>query len=177
MKIIVNGKEIETYKEGTFLGLKLQPTGTVGHCTNVKNKGNTVLTNLRRFKSLSPKIKTTLIKTLLIPILEYPPIPICAASLTQKRNLQTVLNKALKFINCIEDNEATVEQLHIKHNITPLNISIDKTAKKIWEAVMATEPEHHNNFTINYDREHKWFPKTSKIINQDTPEAIITSHF
>ncbi len=84
MKIIVNGKEIETCKEGKFLGLKLQSTGIVGHCTNVKNKGNAVLTNLRRFKSLSPKIKITLVKTLLIPILEYPPIPICATSLTKK---------------------------------------------------------------------------------------------
>ena len=88
--------------------------------------------------------------------------------------MQIVLNKALKFINCNEDEEATVEQLHIKHNIAPLNISIDKRAKKTWEAVRATEPEHYNNLTTNYEREHKWFPKTSKIINEDIPEPIIT---
>ncbi len=167
-------KKLKHARKEIFLGLKLQSTGIVIHCTNVKNKDDAVLTNLRRFKSLSPKIKTTLIKTLLIPILEYPPIPICATSLTQKRNIQTVVNKALKFINCNEDNEATVEQLHIKYNITPLNISIDKRAKKIWETVRATEPEHYINLTINYDREHKWFPQKSKIIKQDTPEAIIT---
>ena len=111
---------------------------------------------------------------MLIPILEYPSIPICVASLTQKRNIQTVLNKALRFINCNEDNEATVEELHIKYNITPLNISIDTRAKKTWEAVKITEPEHYNNLTITYDRDHNWFPKTSKIISQPTPEAIIT---
>ena len=44
MKITVNGKEIENCKEEKFLGLKLQCTGTVGHCVNVKNKGNAVLT-------------------------------------------------------------------------------------------------------------------------------------
>ncbi len=88
--------------------------------------------------------------------------------------MQTVVRKALKFINY---NEATVEQLHMKYTITPLNISIDKRAKNIWEAVRATEPKHYNNLTINYDGEHKWFPKTSKIINQDTPEAIITRQF
>ena len=92
----------------------------------------------QRFKNLTTKMKTTLIKTLLIPILEYPSIPICAASLTHKRNMQIVVNKALKFINCNEDNEATVDQLHIKYNITPLNISMHQRAKKTLEAVRVT---------------------------------------
>ena len=87
------------------------------HCTN----GNAVYTNPRRFQNL--------IKTLLIPILEYPPIPICSTSLKEKRNLQTVLNKALKLIDCNKDNEAALEQLHIKYDTTPLNISIDKKGR------------------------------------------------
>ena len=92
-----------------------------GHCATVKNKGNAVLTNLRRFQNLSPKLKSTLVKTLLIPILEYPPIPICYVSLTQNRNMLTVINKALKFINCNENNRETLEDLHRKYNITPLH--------------------------------------------------------
>lgn len=174
MKIKVNGRDIDTCKEGKFLGLKLKNTGIIGHCNSVKNKGNAVLTNLRRFKNLSPKIKTTLVKTLLIPILEYPPIPICAQSLSQKRNMQTVLNKALKFINCNEDDEATVAELHEKYNIQPLNISIHKRAKNIWEAVKITEQEHYNNLITNREHEHTWFPKTNTVISQDTPEGIIT---
>ncbi len=48
MKTIkVIGKEIPTSKGDKFLGLKIQSTGIVGHCANVKNKGNAVLTNLR----------------------------------------------------------------------------------------------------------------------------------
>ena len=89
--------------------------------------------------------------------------------------MQTVLNKALKFINCNEDNQASMEELHMIYNITPLNISIDQRAKKAWEAIRVTEPEHYTKLTANYDREHTWFPKTSKTIHQDTPEAIITS--
>ena len=112
----------------------------------------------------------------MIPILEYPAIPICAASLTQKRNMQTVINKALKFIDGKVDNGTTVEQLHIQYNITPANISIDHRAKKTWEAVKATEPHHYNNLIINYEREHMWFPKTSRIINEETPNVIITRH-
>ncbi len=113
MKIKVNGKDIETCKEGRLLGLKIQSTGIVGDCANVKNKDNAVLTNLRRFRNLSTKVKTTPLKTLLLPILEYPLIPISSASLHQKRNLQAVLKKTLKFINCNEEEANTVEQLHL----------------------------------------------------------------
>ncbi len=96
--IVVNGKELNTCKEGKLLGLKVQSTGIVGHVSTLKNKANALLTKLRRFTNLTPKIKTTLFKTLLIPILEYPPVPLSAASLTQKITLQSVLNNALRFI-------------------------------------------------------------------------------
>ncbi len=79
--IVINNKEISTSKGGKFLGLKLQSTGIVGHhCANVKNKENALLTKLRRFTNLTPKLKSILVKALLIPMLEYPPVPICAAS-------------------------------------------------------------------------------------------------
>ncbi len=42
---------------------------------------------LRRFSNLSPKTKTILVKTLLIPVMTYPSIPICTASQTQKRKM------------------------------------------------------------------------------------------
>ena len=44
--------------------------------------------------------------------------------------MQTIINKALEFIDSNVDNGATVEQLHIKYNISPANISIDHSAKK-----------------------------------------------
>ena len=75
-------------------------------------------------------MKATLVKTLLVPVLEYPTIPICMASQTQKRKLQTILNKAVRFIHCNEVEQLKTEQLHIKYNITPLNISCHYKAKK-----------------------------------------------
>ncbi len=63
----------------------MQRRGITGHCVDIKNKGNAVLTKLRRFTNLTPKLKATLVKTQLIPILEYPPIPITAVSNTQKK--------------------------------------------------------------------------------------------
>ncbi len=124
-KISVNGKEINICKEGKLLGLKIQTTSMIGHINTVKNKGNGVLGNLRRFKNLTLEIKTILVKTLLIPVLEYPPIPLCSISKSQKINLQTVLNKSLKFINSNETERLTVEELHKKFDILPLNLSIN----------------------------------------------------
>ncbi len=81
-KIKVNGKEIDTCTKGKFLGLNLTSTGFVSHIKKTINKGNGILSQLKRFSNFTSKMKTTLIKTLLIPVMEYPPIPICMASRT-----------------------------------------------------------------------------------------------
>ncbi len=99
------------------------------------------MTKLRRFTNLTPKLKATLVKTQLIPILEYPPVPITVVSNTQKKQMQTVLNKALRFIHQNEEIRLNSEELHIKYNINPLNISIHKKARNIWENLKNTELE------------------------------------
>ncbi len=176
--IIVDGIQLNTCTSGKLLGLQLSYNGFTGHTITIKNKANAVLTKLRRFTNLTPKIKATLVKTLLIPILEYPPIPICAASITQKRKLQTVVNKAVRFIEktTYEENIELLasEALHHKHNITPLNISTHTKARKIWETIQSTEPDIYMNLLRTHDNEHSWFPKASRIINSPMPEAIYT---
>lgn len=44
------------------------------------------------------------------------------ASRTQNRKMQTVLNKAVRFIHCNEQDQLYTEELHMKYNIAPLNI-------------------------------------------------------
>ncbi len=88
--------------------------------------------------------------------------------------MQTVLNKALRFINYNEEDRPNAEELHLRYNITPLNISVHNKARKIWESVRATEPEHYNNLIIPQNNQHKWFPKTSNVINIPNVDAILT---
>ncbi len=126
----------------------------IGHTNTVKNKGNRVLGNLRRFKNLIPKIKTILVKTLLIPVLEYLPIPLCSISKSQKINLQTVLNKSLKFINSNETERLTVEELHKKINILPLNLSINYKAAQIWENIHIIQQELYNTLITPHQNTH-----------------------
>ncbi len=104
-KIVVNGKENETCTTGKLLGLTLNSRGFVSHIRKTINKGNGILLQLKRFSNLTPKMKTKFVKTLLIPVMEYLSLPICMASKTQKRKMQTVLNKAVRFINCNEPGQ------------------------------------------------------------------------
>ena len=90
--------------------------------------------------------------------------------------MQTVLNKALRFIHQNEEQRLNSEELHIKYNINPLNISIHKKGRTIWENVKNTEPELYETLITPQPNPHKWFPKTSNVIvtEIDRVEAIIT---
>ena len=115
------------------------------------------------------------IKTLLVPILEYPPIPLCSASKSQKLKLQTVQNKALRFINYNDEERIeTVKELHEKYNFLPINISLNKKARKIYETLRRTDVETYNNVTRPIEGTHNWFPKTSRIITEPTPNPLYT---
>lgn len=173
-KIKVNGKELETNKSGKLLGLNTTTRGFVTHITKTINKGKGILSQIRRFSNLTPRLKTILIKTLLIPVLEYPSIPICMASPTQKRKMQTIINKALRFINCNEPELMTVNELHRKYNITPINVSIHQKALKVWETLRISEPEQFEPLVTPHLNIHSWFPKCSPIINMPIPQPITT---
>lgn len=59
-EIKVNEKDLSTSKEGKLRSLRLQSTGLIGHVANAKIMQIAVLS---RFTNLTPKIKTTLVKT------------------------------------------------------------------------------------------------------------------
>ncbi len=175
-QLTVNGKNLNTSKEGRFLGLKLQKTGLVGHVTDKVKKGKAVITNLTRFRNLTTKLKTTLIKTLLLPVIEYPPVPLCAISKTQKKNFQKVINRGLRFVHYNETEILTIEQLHKLYNITPFNISIHNKAHKVWERVKSIEEEENfEELVRERAKKHSWYPKTSIAYNLPPPAPIYTS--
>ena len=66
------------------------------------------------------KIKTHLIKALVLPILDYPPIPTHTMSKTQITKLQKVQNKALRFAtNQRHPYTMNTIQIHEHTNTTP----------------------------------------------------------
>lgn len=172
-KFTIEGKEITSSKEGKVLGLTIQSTGIIKHATKNRQKATGVLNKLRRFANLTTKLKTTLVKTLILPVLEYPPIPQCSLSQSQKKETQRVQNKAIRFINHNEDRQ-TMEQLHRKYNLTPLNVSIHNKAIKTWHLMEYTQRNTFDRLKQQQQRSHKWFPKTTDIINNPQPNPIIT---
>lgn len=71
--------------------------GIEPHIKNINNQALGALTDLRYFKSLPTNIQLHLIKTLVIPILQYPPIQLITTSITNMIRLQKVQNAALRF--------------------------------------------------------------------------------
>ncbi len=88
--------------------------------------------------------------------------------------MQTVLNKALRLIHCNERDHLNTEELHIKYNIAPLNISNYYKAQKVWETIRISENDQYNKMVTPHNNTHKWFPKSSDIIRMEPPQAIIT---
>ncbi len=88
--------------------------------------------------------------------------------------MQSVINKALRFIHNREEENSRAEELHLKYNITPLYIRIATEAKQIWETIRTIEPEQYKNLIQLRNSEHKWFPKSSTIISENKIHAIIT---
>ncbi len=71
-QIVVGGTHIGYSDEGTVLGLKFGRTGIGRHINKITRRGNTSLHELLRFKDLTPKIKTHLIKPFVIPLILHP---------------------------------------------------------------------------------------------------------
>ena len=172
--IAINNKLIGKSNEGRLLGLKLKTTGITGHISDKINKATAALTKLYRFASLTPEIKTTLVKTLLLPILEYPPIPLICASKTQQLKMQRVLNKAMRFIFRHDNRQFSLQQMHEITNIKPINISLHNKAKRIWETLRFTDEETYNTLTANTSPSHYWFPTSQTVIDSPTPDPIYT---
>ena len=170
----MNNKEIDTCKSGKLLGLNIPSSGFVTHIRKTINKRNGILTNLKRFRNLTPKIKATLVKTLLIPGITYGSIPIVMALRTHKIKMQTILNKALRSIHCNEEEYINTAELHLKYNIAPINITNHHKALKTWEAINPCENDRYNRLVTDYTNTHSLFPKTSTTINMELPEPIIT---
>ena len=86
------------------------------------------------------------------------------------------MNRALRFTNYNEDDRPlTVEELHLKYHIKPLNITLHTKAQKIWETIRMTEPDLYNQLTQVFYYNHSSFPKSNYTINSDEPQPIYTS--
>ena len=168
-EIITNDTVHETTGRGTILGLTITKTGYYEHVKNRRNIALQSLIKLYRFKDMPTKIKTQLVKTLVLPILDYPPIPTHTLSKTQISKLQKIQNRALRFATG-QRYPYTLNTREI-HHITktiPVNQRLHLQAEKIWMRLQqlglptyTTLMENKDNLSYN-----RHFPSSLKIINE-----------
>ena len=113
-------------------------TGINQHITERIAIARRELALLKRFNNLPPKIKSHLCKALIIPVLEYPVIPICDMS---KSKIQRIQNKIIKFIANNDPEPLSIEQAHIKYKIDPFNIRMYNRFQKLWNKIEMADPE------------------------------------
>ena len=108
---------------------------------------------------MAPQVKLRLYKTIVRPILEYPPIPLNTISNTNMLKIQRVQNKALKFItNTRWYDFRKMESLHHELNIEPMNSRISKLAQKVWNSAESMGgPMYDSLEWNNQQRENRSF--------------------
>ena len=165
----INEEEIEFKNTGKCLGLTLTTSGYYKHIEDRRNTANVALGKLYKLYNLPEKIKIHLVKTLILPIIDYPPIPIHTMSKKQISKLQKIQNKALRFAtNQRYPYTMTTEQIHTHTKTIPLNIRLHYRAQAIWERLEDLNIPAYHTLKDNLhqiDKFHRDYPSSLKSCN------------
>ena len=175
-KITIDGQELPYAPEATILGLTLTRTGINTHFKNRLRKARYQRKKLRRFRNLRTKIKVQLYKSLLRPVMEYPIVPLCILSKTNKGKIQAFQNISIKSAtrNDPEYENQNTEELHQTLRIPAINVRMHQLANRVWDRFQILNEniaEASNMENTNNDRkDHSWFRRISPFVNSPEPE-------
>ena len=177
----LNNEQIDFCNSGKCLGLKITSSGYYKHMEDRRNKATAALRNLYKLYQMPTKIKTHLIKALVLPILDYPPIPTHTMSKTQISKLQKVQNQALRFAtNQKYPYTMNTIQIHEHTNTTPLNIRLHNRAKDIWERLESLDiPAYHKlqENHINITKFHRDYPSSLRACSTPPTPIYIKKNY
>ena len=89
------------------------------------------LHSLYRFRCAAPRTKLHLYKTLIKPLLTYTPLALTQTAYTNKRKLQLIQNKALRWVyNVRWDQYVKTSELHDRARVLPLNLEWRRRVSK-----------------------------------------------
>lgn len=170
--LLVNEDPVDFSPRGRLLGLQISGRGYTSHVTNRVKQARRTLGALYRFRDLDRGLKLHLIKTLVIPVLTYPPVPIHALSRSVISRLQRVQNAALKFaLNLRWDDFTTAEAMHEVASIPALNVRLHNLASGVWKRLKDMGWEQFNALLELHqeapNHQHAWFPRSLLTIEHD----------
>ncbi len=170
----IEGNLIRHQNKCKILGHTLTSRGMIIHHINDRiSKGKIALTALRRFWHFPEHLKLYLVKTMILPILDYSPIPTHMATKTRMLQLQRVQNKALRFATDqrYPYTESTDDQ-HTRLQVKLISTRLREAAHKIWEKLDNHEDTnyiHIQELDRNTNMENSWFPRSMKSLRQEPP--------
>ena len=184
--VVVGGKLYPFVREVTILGLRLTRVGFHPQVKHNRGKALGVLSTLRRFKSLPWQHKLQLYKALIRPVLEYPAVPLHAASDACLRRLQGTQNNCIMWICNLRfntPNRFDIPTLHRMLRLQPLNIRLHMLAKRTWERLARDDDVNYEEVLRNSalpqirraaptaNPKH-WWPSSLTLANAPAPPPI-----
>ena len=150
-------------------------TGFNQHVNDRIRMAKLELAKLKRFKNLTPKIKAHLYKALVRSVLEYPTMPLCGISKTNIMRLQSLQNRAIRFITWNDTEELCIKRSHEKYKTDAYNIRLKQRGQKIWEKLCICEPEltdRSRDENENMDLQDHYWRRIASDIENDIPDPI-----
>lgn len=160
----INQQVFEYTKEAKMLGLKFSNRGTSIHLRERLKLSRLQMIKLKRFSGCTHNIKLTLYKTLIRPILEYPPVPLHIITKTNQHKMQAIQNRALKWVSGTRyPDTPTAEALHTQYNMETLNTRLHNLAHNTWSRLEEANDINYANIQTtdeNIVRDHYWWPRS-----------------
>lgn len=134
------------------------------------------LAKLKRFSKLSPQTKLYLTKALIIPHLEYPPIPLNTIKKSNQIRLQATLNSAVRWVEGITPPYHTkIKDLHQQWRLDPLNTRNFQQSLKVWDKLRINCPDIMEELTEEREgRAHYWWPSALIQETDEEPQPLYT---
>ena len=153
--ISVNGISIPFSPSIKVLGYTLNHRGSSSKQINIRcAMARNNLSRLNRFKSASSDTKLYLYKSLIQPLLEYPPVQLSKSPAVHMSKLQIVQNKALRFVYNVKYSDyITNESLHLRAKLDSVNVRLSKlTRKALFTMKELFFPENEEAVSLPYVR-------------------------
>ena len=138
------------------------------------------LGKLYGFRHLSSAAKKLFDAAHVRPILEYPAVPLVGLSKSCLLKLQIIQNRAVSFIaNRDWQNFESMESLHFRIKLEPINQLMHIRAKDIWRRVRSVSPAAFDIYSTQHvmelDRpDHAGFRRTMYCLDAPPPPPIYT---
>ena len=163
-QITIDNNILSHSRVATLLGMKFSYNNFwTKQVKENRNNAQRELDKLWRFRYLQRKLKIRLYKTLILPLLLYPVVPLNTLSKTQLKRLRTVQHRAIEWIfNEKWPIRCPYAQRHVDAKIEQLSDRLKRLAEGVWSKI--------------YDEDSNFFRQTL-LLPTDLPHARFPSSY